>query len=390
MMLPEPVGLLHPYRLPVGRHGGVLARFEPYKLQAHVFNSIAEQAGHDAFDEVIVGNVRNSIGNIARVAALEAGLPADVPAMTVDRQCASGLEALVLAAAKLNARLADRVLVGGVESASRCPWFIEKTPRAYAYAEPKPYPIRLATPEIGDPPMGETAEILADEFNIDRESMDRFAAESNRRAAAAHEDGSFAEEIVPVQIPQRSGESIALTMDETIRAETTLEALAKLPPVFRPHGRVTAGNSSPLSDGAAACVAMSRRALEQAGAMPLAWLTGASVVALEPARMGLGPALAIPKLLDTAQLTADDIDLFEINEAFAAQILAVNQQLQIPPDKLNAHGGAIALGHPLGASGMRLVVTMIHLLRRRQARRGIVSLCIGGGQGMAALIETNI
>lgn len=390
MMLAEPIGLLFPRRLPVGRHGGALAQFEPYELQARVFASIIKESGRDAFDEIIVGNVRNSVGNIARVAALEAGIPVDVPAMTVDRQCASGLEALVLAAAKINASLADRILVGGVESASRCPWFMEKTSRAYAYAEPRPYPIRLATPEVGDPPMGETAEILADEYNISRDAMDKFAAESHRRATRAHEERVFASEVVSVERLNRHGQPDLLTMDETVRPETTARKLAMLPPVFRPDGRVTAGNSSPLSDGAAACLAMSRRALDRDGLPPAAWLTGAAVVALEPARMGLGPALAIPKLLEAAGLTMADIDLFEINEAFAAQILAVNRELQIPLDRLNVRGGAIALGHPLGASGMRLVVTLLNLLRQRQIRRGIVSLCIGGGQGMAALIETNI
>lgn len=390
MMLREPVGIVHPRRLPVGRHGGILAGFEAYELLGRLFRSIVEGSQQDSFDDVIVGSVRNSIGNVARVASLEAGLSVDLPAMTVDRQCASGLEALVLAAAKIDASLAERVLVGGVESASRCPWFMEKTTRSYAYAEPRPYPIRLATPEVGDPPMGETAEILADEFMITREEMDAFAAESHRRAAEATERGAFAGEIVPVTIPQRKGAPLSVTTDETIRPETSAAGLAKLPPVFRKDGRVTAGNSSPLSDGAAGAVVMSKRALDEANLAPDAWLTGVSVVGLEPSRMGMGPALAIPKLLEEAGLMNGEIDLFEINEAFAAQILAVNRELRIPSGALNVNGGAIALGHPLGASGMRLVVTMIHLLRQWELRRGIVSLCIGGGQGIAALIEASI
>jgi len=390
MMLREPVAIVHPRRLAVGKLAGALAGFEAYELLGSLFRAVISETGRDSFDDVIVGNVRNSIGNVGRVAALDAGIPVDVPAMTVDRQCASGLEALVLAASKINASLADSVLVGGVESASRCPWFMEKTPRAYSYAEPRPYPIRLSTPEIGDPPMGETAEILAGEFEIPREEMDQFAAESHRRAAEATESGAFADEIAPLAIPQRKGDPLQHVIDETVRAGTNAGSLAKLPPVFRKDGRVTAGNSSPLTDGAAACVALSKEAVEEAGIEPDAWITGVSVVALDPSRMGLGPVSAIRKLLDASKLRAEEIDLYEINEAFAAQILAVNRELAIPSDKLNAHGGAIALGHPLGASGLRLVVTLTHLLKRRGLRRGIVSLCVGGGQGLAALIERSV
>ncbi len=387
MMLSEPVALFNPRRIAVGKLAGSLAGFEAYQLLGHVFRAVAKETGNERFDDVIAGNVRNSIGNVARVAALEAGIPVDVPAVTVDRQCASGLEALILGAAKINAGLADSVLVGGVESASRCPWFMEKAPRAYSYAEPRPYPIRLSTPEVGDPPMGETAEILADELEVAREEMDAFAAESHRRAAEATEAGAFTAEVVALPIPQRKGPPIEHVIDETIRGDTDVASLSKLRPVFRKDGRVTAGNSSPLTDGAAACVALSKEATGDAGHEPDAWLTGVATVGLEPRRMGMGPALAIPKLLDAAGLTPDDVDLFEINEAFAAQILAVNRELRIPEDKLNVLGGAIALGHPLGASGLRLVVTLTHLLKARDLRRGVVSLCVGGGQGVAALIE---
>jgi len=390
MMLREPVGIVHPRRLAVGRHAGVLAEFEPYQLLGHLFREMVNETDRTSLGDVVVGNVRNSVGNIARVAALDAGIPVEVPAMTVDRQCASGLEALVLAASKINASLADTVLVGGVESASRCPWFMEKTTRPYAYAEPRPYPIRLSTPEIGDPPMGETAEILADTYSIPREEMDAFAAESQRRAAAAAEMGTFDEEIVPIEIPRRKGSPLVHTTDETIRPGTEAASLAKLPPVFRKDGRVTAGNSSPLTDGAAACFAVSQETLDEEEIVPTAWLTGVSVIGLDPSTMGLGPVGAIRNLLDSAGLRTDEIDLFEINEAFAAQILAVNRELGIRTDKLNILGGAIALGHPLGATGLRLVVTLSHLLRRSGLRRGVVSLCVGGGQGVAALIETEV
>lgn len=390
MMFREPVGIIHPRRLAVGKLAGALAGLEAYQLLGHLFREVIGGAGDGSVDEVIAGNVRNSIGNVTRVSALEAGIPVEIPAMTVDRQCASGLEALVVAAAKINASLADTVLVGGVESASRCPWFMEKTSRAWSYAEPRPYPIRMSTPEVGDPPMGETAEILADEFGVTRKEMDEFAAESHRRAAEADEAGLFGEEIVPLEIPQRKGEPYRHVTDETVRAETNVDALSKLPPVFRKDGRVTAGNSSPLTDGAAATLVLSKNAIEKSGTAPDAWLRASSVIGLDPSRMGLGPVEAIRRLLDSADLTQDDIDLWEINEAFAAQILAVNRELRIPSEKLNVNGGAIALGHPLGASGMRLVVTMVHLLKQRGLRRGVVSLCVGGGQGVAALIETSI
>ncbi len=386
MKLREPVGVAAPLRTPMGKLAGALAPVEPYRLLAHVFRAVGGRTGHRRPDEVLGGNVRNSIGNITRVAALEAGLGVDVPAATVDRQCASSLEALVAAAARIQAGMAERILVGGVESASRCPWLFEKTSRPFAYFEPRPYPVRLAPESVGDPSMGETAEILADEFGIEREAMDRFSVESHRRAAAAWERGDFAEEVVPVEVPGRKG-PVRIDRDETVRADTGLEALAALPPAFRKNGRVTAGNSSPLSDGASACWAASARALEADGIAPAAWLTGTVTVALEPRRMGLGPALAIPKLLEEQGLTDDQIDLYEINEAFAAQVLAVNRELRIPPEKLNVNGGAVALGHPFGATGLRLVATLVHALRRRGLRRGVASLCIGGGQGMAVLLE---
>jgi acetyl-CoA C-acetyltransferase len=387
MKLREPVGIVAPIRTPTGRLGGGLASVEPSQLLAHALRAVRERIGSRRPDDVLAGNVRNSIGNIARVAALEAGLGVDVPAATVDRQCASSLEALVSAAARIQAGMAERILVGGVESASRCPWLFEKTARPYAYFEPRPYPIHLAPESVGDPSMGETAEILADEFGIEREAMDRFAVESHRRAAAAYERGDFAEEVVPVPVPVRGDPGHAVDRDETLRGDTSLDALAKLPPAFRRDGRVTAGNSSPLSDGASACWAASRRALEEDGLEPAAWLTGTVTVALEPRRMGMGPALAVPRLLEEQGLTGDDVELYEINEAFAAQILAVNRELRVPPEKLNVNGGALALGHPLGATGVRLVATLACALRRRGLRRGVASLCIGGGQGMAVLLE---
>jgi acetyl-CoA acetyltransferase family protein len=386
MKLREPVALVHLRRTPMGKLGGQLAGLEPYELLARALAPVALATGVRP-DDVLVGNVRNSIGNIARVGALAAGLPETVPATTIDRQCASSLEAVAMAAARLNAGLGEAFLVGGVESASRCPWLLEKTVRPFAYQEPRPYRVRLATDEAGDPPMGEIAELLADEFAIDREQMDAFAVESHRRAAAAHDSGALAEEIVTLELPGRGGATTRIDRDETVRPDTSAEQLAGLRPVFRRDGRVTAGNSSPLSDGAAACVVASRAACEQHGWTPDAWLTGITTVALAPPRMGMGPALAIPRLLEACGLTLDDVDLVEINEAFAAQILAVLSAYPVPSERLNVHGGAVALGHPFGATGVRLLGTLTGAMKRHGARRGVAALCIGGGQGMAVLIE---
>jgi acetyl-CoA C-acetyltransferase len=359
----------------------MLAAREAFDLQAEAMRATLARVPVTP-DEVIVGNVRNSVGNIARVAALEAGVPEHVPAMTVDRQCASSMEALCIAAQRIALGIESAVLVGGVESASRSPWLFEKAARPYAYFEPRPFKVRMAHEASGDPPMGETAEIIADDFGVTRADMDAFAYESHRRAIAARKRGEIAGEIVPGEQPP----------DECPREDTTVEKLAKLKPAFRPDGRITAGNASPLNDGAASAMVLSRDALKAAGLTADAWLVDSATVGLDPRRMGLGPALAIPRLLREANLTINDIDLFEINEAFAAQVLAVLRMLErdgfaIPMDKLNVNGGAIAVGHPLGATGLRLVVTLVNALRARGLKRGIASLCIGGGQGMAVLIE---
>jgi len=385
MMLKEPVAIIDCCRSPFGRLGGALAGYEAHELLARVFRRVTATSPGD-LDEVIVGSVRDGIGNIARVAALTAHLPVDLPAMTLDRQCASSMEALATAAAKITAGLAGRILLGGVDSASRCPWLLEKTARPYDYFEPRPFKIRLATEEIGDPTMGETAEILADEFDISREEMDAFALESHRRAVTAGKRRFFAGEILALPATgQRNAAPLAF--DESIREDTSLERLAKLRPAFRRDGRVTAGNASPLSDGASAALVCSQEICTRAGSAPLGWLKGVATVALKPGRMGMGPALAIPKLLDACGLQQSDVDLFEINEAFAGQLLAVNRELKIPAEQLNVNGGAVAIGHPFGATGLRLVMTLIHALREQNLNRGVASLCIGGGQGMAVLVE---
>lgn len=385
MKLKTPVGIVAPTRSASGKLAGTLAAWEPHELLAALFKHVTERA-NARVDEVLAGSVRCGIGNVARVAALQAGIDEAVPATTVDRQCASSLEALRIAAAQISSGMASRVLVGGVESASRGPWLLEKTARPFAYAEPKPLRIRMSIDDAGDN-MGETAEILADEFNVTREQMDGFALASHTRAAKATQEGLFGGEIVP--LPPRGKQKEAFAEDETIRADTTLPKLAKLPPAFRKDGRVSAGNSSPFTDGASACYVASLDALEKDGLKPDAVLRAINVVALEPRRMGMGPALAIPALLEECGLNASDVDLFEINEAFAAQVLAVNAELKLPADVLNVNGGAIALGHPFGATGIRLIATLTSALKQQGAKRGVASLCIGGGQGMAVLIEVN-
>lgn len=385
MKLRTPVGISALTRTAMGKHGGTLAAWLPYEMMGRVIHSVAERTTKKV-DEVIVGSIRSHIGNVGRVGALEAGLEMSVPATTVDRQCASSMEALAIAAAKVGSGLGERYIVGGVESASRGPWFLDKTARPFAYGEPQPYTPHMSTPEVGDPSMGETAEILADEFDIKREEMDEFSLESHKRAAAATKEGVFADEILP--LPPRGKQKEAFAADETIREDTTLEKLAKLPPAFRKDGRVTAAGSSPLTDGASGAFVADLETFEKDGLKPDAKVLGFSTVALDPKRMGMGPALAIPALLEAHGLKQSDIDLFEINEAFAAQILAANKELKIPADVLNVHGGAIALGHPFGATGVRLIVTLVNALKKKGLKRGVASLCVGGGQGMATLVET--
>ncbi len=389
MKLIRPVALVGLRRTHIGKAGGGLAKTPPHEILAACFRATlqgAEDAGlqTSALDDVVVGNLRSSVGNLGRVASLEAGVPDSVPAMTVDRQCASSLEALSQAACRVSAGLSDAVLVGGVESASRCPWMFEKTERPYAYFEPKPFEVLVAPRSIGNLPMGETAEILADEYGLTREEMDRFAVGSHRRAVAAVQSGRFTEEVCPLD---------SIQGDESVRPGTTEEKLAKLKPVFRKNGRLTAGNSSPLNDGAASCLVLSEERVAALGVAPDAHLMGVDTVGLDPNRMGLGPALSIPRILGDLGLTAEKIDLFEINEAFSSQILAVLRHLEehsgivVPPNKLNVNGGAIALGHPLGATGLRLIVTLVHALKQRNLNRGLASLCVGGGQGMSAFVE---
>jgi acetyl-CoA acetyltransferase family protein len=338
--------------------------------------------------------------NVARMAVLLAGLPVEVPAMTVNRLCASGLAAVNLAARAIRAGDGEIYLAGGVESMSRAPYTLAKADKAFGYGNLTAWDTALGwrypNPRMqelyGTEAMGETAENIADLTGITRQEQDAFALESHRRAIAAMDAGKFEAEIVPVSVPQSKGEAKLVTLDERPRRDSSMEALAKLKPAFRKDGSVTAANASGINDGAAALLVMSRDRARELGMRPLARIVGSAATGLLPRIMGLGPVPAVRKLLSRCEVGLNDIDLFEINEAFAVQVLAVMKELGLAHEKVNVNGGAIALGHPLGCSGARILTTLVHEMRRQapNARRpfyGLASLCVGVGQGEATLIE---
>jgi 3-oxoadipyl-CoA thiolase len=392
--------ILDAVRTPIGRLGGALASVRPDDLAAHVIRALVERTGVEpgSIDDVIFG-CANQAGednrNVARMAALLAGLPVSVPGQTVNRLCGSGLQAVVAAAHAIRAGEGERFIAGGVESMSRAPWVMLK---------PEGVPVR-GVPEMADsllgwrftnPKMpagwtiglGETAEVVAEEYGIDRQAQDDFALASQQRAAAAAAVEGFPEEIVPVPVPQRRGDPVMVDRDEHPRPDTTAEALAALRPAFRREGgTVTAGNASGLNDGAAALLVASREAAEQIGARPMARIVASAVAGVDPARMGIGPVPATRKALARAGIGVKDLAVVELNEAFAAQAVACVRELGLDPAIVNPSGGAIALGHPLGDSGARILTTLVHELRRREARYGLATMCIGVGQGIAMIVE---
>jgi acetyl-CoA acetyltransferase family protein len=335
--------------------------------------------------------------DVARMAALLAGLPVDVPGVTVNRLCASGLEAVNQASRALRSGDGDLYLAGGVESMSRAPWVLPKPENGLPRGEQTLYDTtlgwRMINPRMAErystESMGETGENVAEKYGISREEQDRFALQSHQRAVAATKQDRFAEQIVPVEIPPRSKRDEARTLeaDEGPREDTSMEKLAKLRPAFREGGTVTAGNSSTLNDGAACLVLGTEETAKQLGKDPLARIVSIGVAGVDPAYMGIGPMVAIPKALERAGLELSQIDLIELNEAFASQVLACADGLGIDEECLNVNGGAIALGHPLGCSGARLMTTLVWELRRRGARYGIATLCVGVGQGVATVVE---
>jgi 3-oxoadipyl-CoA thiolase len=397
--MPDAV-ILDALRTPIGRYAGVLAAARPDDLAARVIAAVVERNGLDpaAVDEVYMG-CANQAGednrNLARMASLIAGLPTEVPGVTVNRLCASGLEAVVQGARQIRLGEADLVLAGGVESMSRAPLVMLKPERGFPRGNSELVDTtigwRFVNPRLAasysTESMGETAENVAERYGVSREDQDAFALESHRRAIAAAEAGRFDDELVTVEVPQPKGEPVTIHADEGPRPDTTLERLAGLRPVFREGGSVTAGNSSQINDGAACVVVASEERARELGAEPLARIVSSAAAGVDPAYMGIGPVPSTRKALERAGLEPKDIDLVELNEAFASQVLASMRELGFDHERLNVNGGAIALGHPLGCSGARLIGTLAHELRRRGARYGVATMCIGVGQGMAAVIE---
>jgi len=387
-------------RTPVGRYGGALKNVRADDMAAHVVRALVERSGVDPaeIEDVYLG-CTNQAGednrNVARMAALLAGLPLEVAGVTVNRLCGSGLEAVNQAARAAMLGAGELFVAGGVESMTRAPFVFGKAEGAFSRTPPQVYDTtigwRFTNPRmqaLGHTfSMGETAEVVAERCDITREAQDRFAVESQRRAGAAIAAGRFDDEIVPVPVPGPKGEQTLFTRDEHPRADTTLEALAKLKPAFKKDGTVTAGNSSGVNDGAAALLIASAEAARRYHLQPLARIVSAAVVGVEPAAMGLGPIAATRKALARAGLAIADLDLVELNEAFASQSLACIAELGLDPAKVNVNGGAIALGHPLGASGAKILTTLVHELRRRGGRYGLATMCIGVGQGIATIVE---
>ncbi|MCH6267708.1 MULTISPECIES: thiolase family protein [Neobacillus] len=376
-------------RTPIGRQGGALASLNAHEFGAVVIKEALNRAGVNAnqIDDVIFGNVLSGGGNIARLTALQTGLSLEIPGLTIDRQCGSGINAVVLAAQAINAGAGDIYVAGGTESMSRAPYLMDRATKAYSAAPPSFRKSQLSPKEIGDPPMGITAENLVKKYNISREEQDAYSLRSQQRMAAAMEQEFFKQQIVPIEIPVRKGQPITFAVDEHPRSSTTLEGLAKLPPAFLEGGTVTAGSSSGLNDAASALVIMSREKAEELGLKPLAVVRDSAVSGVDPNIMGIGPVPATRKLLQRTGLKIDDFDLVELNEAFAAQVLACNRELEIDEAKLNVNGGAIAHGHPLGATGAILMTKAVYELQRSNKQRALITACIGGGQGIAALIE---
>jgi 3-oxoadipyl-CoA thiolase len=385
-------------RTPMGKYGGQLKDVRPDDLAAIVIKEACRRAHVEPSEvaDVILG-CANQAGednrNIARMALLLAGFPVEVPGQTVNRLCGSGMQAIIAAAREIQAGGADIVVAGGVESMTRAPWVMPKPDAGYPRGPQTVYDTalgwRLVNPKMaemyGTLQMGETAERVAQRYEVSREEQDAFALRSHHRAIAAQKSGRLSEEIVPVDVPQRKGEALRLSADEGPRSDTSLEALAKLRPAFAEKGSVTAGNSSSLNDGATALVLMSDAVARARGLKPLARLVSAAPAGVHPDYMGIGPVPASLKALEKAGLQPSEIGVVELNEAFASQSLACMRLLGLDEEKVNVNGGAIALGHPLGSSGARLVGTLVREMARRDSEFGLATMCIGVGQGIASI-----
>ncbi len=386
--------ILSAVRTPGGKFGGALLPLQAWELGALVVREALRRSGLDprSIGEVVMGNGwQAGVGpNVARIAAVKGGLPEEVHAFTVNVRCGSGLKAVCLAADSIALGRTRAALAGGTESTSNVPYLLPRARWGYRMGHGEVldalHKDGFLCPMAGML-MGETAEILAQEMGITREEQDSFALESHRKAVRATDEGAFKEEIVPVEIPSSGRNGFVLEADEIPRRDASLEALSKLPPVFKKGGTVTAGTSSALCDGASALVLVDEEWAVSEGFKPLARILSHHSVGVAPDHMGLGPVPAVRGALEMAGLSLEDVDLIEVNEAFAAQVIAVERSLNIPREKLNVHGGAIALGHPIGATGARILTTLVHALRRYDRTFGLASLCVGGGQGIAMVIE---
>ncbi|MGQ9466542.1 MAG: acetyl-CoA C-acetyltransferase [Anaerolineae bacterium] len=389
----EPV-IVSAARTPIGRFQGTLAPLSAPELGAVAIRAAVERAGIDPVivEEVLMGNVvQAGVGQApARQAAIKAGLPPTVGATTVNKVCGSGLKAVMLAAAMIVAGDGDVFVAGGMESMNNGPYMLKQARFGYRLGDGK---LVDATVHDGlwcpfqDWHMGNAAEWIAREYGLTRQELDEYAYRSHMRAIAAIDEGRFREEIVPVQVPQPKGGPVLFDTDECPRRDTSLEALARLKPAFQPDGIVTAGNSPGITDGAAALVVMSRGKAEELGLRPLARIVASAQAAVEPLKIFIAPIFAIRKLWAKTGTSVDDYDLYEINEAFAAQVIADGKELGLPWERVNVNGGAIALGHPIGCSGARILVTLIYALRQRGLRRGLAALCLGGGEAVAMAVE---
>jgi acetyl-CoA C-acetyltransferase len=381
-------------RTAIGNFMGALSDTPATELGAVVIKEALSRAGvkGEQVDEVIMGNVLQAgVGQgPARQAAIKAGLPNEVSSMAINKLCGSGLKAVHLAAQAIQTGEAEIVVAGGMENMSLAPYLLPKGRTGYRMGDGKVIDSMIQDGlqcALNSYHMGVTAENIAEQYGLTREEQDEFAAWSQQKAENAIKEGKFKEEIVPIYIPQRKGDPIVFDTDEFPRAGVSAEKLAKLKPAFKKDGSVTAGNASGINDGAAALVLMSREKASELGIKPMAVIRANGTAGVDPKIMGIGPVPATKKALEKAGLSMEDIDLVEANEAFAAQSLAVGRDLQIPNDKLNVNGGAVALGHPIGASGARVLVTLLHEMQRQGSRYGLAALCIGGGQGIATIVE---
>jgi acetyl-CoA C-acetyltransferase len=392
----QKVVLCEPLRTAIGTFGGTLKDFPATTLGSIVVKEVLSRTNIDPkeVDDCIMGNILSAGQgmNPSRQVALNAGLSVQTPAFTINRVCGSGLQSVALAAQAIKAEDANLIIAGGIENMSATPFYLSKARYGYRMAMPKDEIVDGMVYDglwdiFNNYHMGVTAENLAEAYNISKQEQDDFAYKSQMKCKAAQEAGKFKDEIVPVMVAQRKGDPIPFEKDEHPRGDTTLQSLAGLRAVFKVGGTVSAGNASGINDGAAAMVVTSADKAKALGLKPMGSVVAYGVAGVEPSIMGIGPVPAIQKVLDKAGLSLDDIDLFELNEAFAVQSLAVLRDLPIPNEKINVNGGAIALGHPIGASGAVILVKLLHEMKRRKAKRGLASLCIGGGMGIAMIVE---